>query len=94
LLLLLLLLLLQEATVQAIQQRITNFWGAQAAVLQQQIPGMTLEDLKYARSLVRSVFFIHSQPCLAAATAKRQCCCRQLTNRFAGCSKNGPCLIP
>jgi hypothetical protein len=38
-----------------VQGRISDFWESHKAVLQQQLPGMSLEDLKYARSLVRRV---------------------------------------
>lgn len=45
--------LLQESCIRDYQRRISVFWDAYKAELQGELPTMTIEDLKYARSLVR-----------------------------------------
>lgn len=44
---------LQEDAVLEYQQRVQVFWDTFKTRLQAVLPAMTLEDLKYARSLVR-----------------------------------------
>lgn len=43
----------QVKAVRVYQQRIHQFWEDYQEEIQEQVPGTTIEDFKYARSLVR-----------------------------------------
>jgi hypothetical protein len=47
---------LQVESVNIFQQRVNQFWEAYQEDLQKQVPGVTLDDFKWARALVSTIF--------------------------------------
>jgi hypothetical protein len=48
-------LCLQVQSVHVFQQRVNQFWEAYQEDLQKQVPGVTLDDFKWARALVSNI---------------------------------------